>query len=304
MTTLDHLVQEIRSRALSGFRDESIPLGIATDLDAVTQTITLAAGTSRTAIEAGASIQLDYELMGVLSVPSPTALQVRRGIFNSTPTTHAAGTPVVINPHFPIIDIVTAINEDIDDLSAPGNGLYQTNVATFTFNPAITGYDLPGLTNDEVAEIIEVRTWDYGSQQAWPLLPPSQYKLERNAQPDSFPSTMSLKLYQGAYPGRPVRVQYKSPYTTPLVNPTDDVVATTGLQSTAHDIPVLGAAYRLMMFRELKRSFTEAQGEPRRAAEVPVGSSLTALRGIQAFRQSRIDAERERLNKTYKHQRR
>jgi hypothetical protein len=82
------------------------------------------------------------------------------------------------------------------------------------------------------------------------------------------------------------------------------VVATTGLQSTAHDIPVLGAAYRLMMFRELKRSFTEAQGEPRRAAEVPVGSSLTALRGIQAFRQSRIDAERERLNKTYKHQRR
>lgn len=304
MTTLDHMVNEIRSRALSGFRDEKIPGGLAGAMDAVTTSVTLPAGVTRTAIEPGASLQIDYELMEVQSVPSPSQVIVTRGVFNSVAVTHAVGAPITINPHFPIADIVAAINEDIDDLSAPGNGLYQAKVVTFTFNPATTGYDLPGLANDQVGEIIEVRTWDYGSQQSWPLLVPSKYKLERNAAPDNFPSTMSLKLYEGAYPGRPVRVQYKSRYTTPLVNPSDDVLAVTGLQATAQDIPVLGATYRLMMFRELKRSFTEAQGEPRRAAEVPVGSSLTAIRGIAQMRTDRINAERERLNQMYKQQRR
>jgi hypothetical protein len=304
MTTLDNLVTEVRSRALSGFRDERIPAGLAAPMDNITESLTLPTGGGRNSLEVGALVQVDYELMEVVSVDSATALTVLRGQFNSLAATHAAGAPVTVNPHFPMVDIVKALNEDIDDLSAPGNGLFQAQVVTFSFNPAIVGYDLPGLTSSSVTEIIEVRTWDYGSQQAWPLLEPSRWKLERNAQPASFPSTMSLKLYEGAYPGRPVRVQYKSPYTTPLVNPADDVEATTGLQSSAHDIPVLGAAYRLMMFRELKRSFTEAQGEPRRAAEVPVGSSLTALKGIQQMRNERIANERERLNKQYKRQRR
>ena len=304
MTTLDSMVQEIRSRALSGFRDEQIPGGLGADMDALTNVLPLPPGTTRMAVELGARLQVDYEEMEVLAITNPTAVTVIRGVANSTPTHHYAGSQVWVNPHFPIVDIVKAINEDIDDLSGPGNGLYQTQTITIAFNPATTGYDLTGLVNEEVSEIIEVRTWDYGSQQQWPLIPPSQYKLERNAMESVFPSGMSLKLYEGAYPGRPVRVQYKSPYTTPLVNPGDDVVATTGLQATAHDIPVLGAAYRLMMFRELKRSFSEAQAEPRRAAEVPVGSSLTALKGIQQLRLDRIANERERLNKIYKRQRR
>jgi hypothetical protein len=298
------MVAEIRSRALSGFRDEQIPGGLGADMDSLTQTLPLPPGATRMSVELGARLQVDYETMEVLAIPGPTAVTVIRGVANSAAAHHYAGAQVWINPHFPVADIVSAINEDIDDLCAPGNGLYQTQVIVFTYNPAITGYDLPGLVNEDVGEIIEVRTWDYGSQQQWPLIPPSKYKLERNASPAVFPSGLSLKLYHGAYPGRPVRVQYKAPYTTPLVNPGDDVLATTGLQAHAHDIPVLGAAYRLMMFRELKRSFSEAQGEPRRAAEVPVGSSLTALKGIQELRRDRIASERERLNRMYKRQRR
>jgi hypothetical protein len=300
MTTLDYLVNEVQSRALSGFREQRVV--IAQTVDAAATTFTLTSGIPLQSIQPGATIQADYELLMVINIPNPTTLTVARGVLNSTAAPHNAGTIVVINPHFPTVDVVRAINEDIDDLS--GQGLYQMGVATFTYNPAIMGYDLPGLISSEVIEITEVRTWDYGSKQAWPLIEPRFWKLERNASPTVFPSGMSLKLYQDAFPGRPVRVQYKAPYSTPLVNPSDDVEATTGLQAPAHDIPVLGSVYRLMMFRELKRSFTEAQGEPRRAQEVPVGSSLTALKGIQALRVDRINAERERLNRTYRRQRR
>jgi hypothetical protein len=126
------------------------------------------------------------------------------------------------------------------------------------------------------------------------------WKVERKADTAVFPSGLSLKLDEGGFPGRPIRVQYKAPFTTPLVNPTDDVLAVTGLHTQAHDIPVLGAMVRLMSSREFKRTFSESQGEPRRAQEVPVGSSLTGLKGVMVLRADRIEAERTRLEKMYR----
>jgi hypothetical protein len=301
MTTLDYLVNEVTSRALSGMREEISPLGA--DMDTNTDIVSLPPGIPRRSMEAGATLQIGYELMRINSTPTPDQLQVARAILNSVIAPHSAGDDVIVNPRFPAVDVVSAINQDIDDLSAPTNGLFNMRTTVFIYNPAIIGYDF-GIPASEILEAWEVRAADYGAQRSWPLIVPSQWKLDRGADPNVFPSGVSMKIYGGAFPGRPIRVQYKAPYDTPLIDPTDDVELTTGLQPQAHDIPVLGATYRLMQFRELKRSFTEAQGEPRRAAEVPVGSSLTAMKGIQAHRTDRIAAERERLNKTWARARR
>lgn len=301
MTTLNYLVNQVTSRALSGMREEEAEL--YQDMDDQVEIVHLPPGIPRRSMEPGATIQVDYELMRIISILDPATLSVERALLNSVATAHAAGATIVVNPRFPAVDVVSAINEDIDDLSAPTNGLFQMQTATVIFNPAVTGYDL-GVPPGQVIEAWEVRAWDYGSQQAWPLIAPTYWKLDMGADPKVFPSGVSIKIYRDAFPGRPVRIQYKAPYSTPLVDPTDDVELTTGLHSQAHDIPVLGAAYRLMQFREIKRTFTEAQGEPRRASEVPVGSSLTGLKGIQAHRTDRINAERERLNKIYKRARR
>lgn len=298
MTTLADMVITIQRRALSDLREEMNTLGAAIT-DTVTSTISLAAGQTLGSIQPGGYIQIDYEYMLVLSAQSPTAIGVARGFSDSIATTHAANTVINVNPRFPAVDIVRAINEDLDDLSAPTNGLFQMLEFSTTFIPVRQGYDLTGLTNDNVLEIWEVRAHEYGPTEKWPIIPPRMWKIQRNASTSTFPSSMSLALDQGGYPGREIRVQYKAPYTVPLVNPTDDVQAVTGLHAQAHDIPVLGAPARLMQFRELKRSFTEAQGEPRRAQEVPVGSSLTASKGLMAFRQQRIADERSRLNKMY-----
>jgi hypothetical protein len=301
MTTLDFLVNEVTSRALSGMREEESEL--VTGIDDVTETISLPPGLPRKSMEPGASIQVDYELMRIVSILDPVTLSVERAILNSVATAHAAGATITVNPRFPAVDIVRAINEDIDDLSAPTNGLFDMKTTILIYNPAIIGYDF-GVPRSQILEAWDVRAADYGAQRAWPLVPPSIWKLDLMADPRVFPSGVSFKVYGGAFPGRPIRIAYKAPYATPLINPTDDVEATTGLHSQAHDIPVLGAAYRLMQFRELKRTFTEAQGEPRRAAEVPVGASLTGLKGIQAHRTDRIAAERERLNKIFTRARR
>jgi hypothetical protein len=73
----------------------------------------------------------------------------------------------------------------------------------------------------------------------------------------------------------------------------------TGIPSSAWDIPPIGAAISLMAGREIKRSFTESQGDSRRAAEVTAGTSTTSVRALIALRQQRITAEKQRLDGFY-----
>lgn len=301
MTTLNDLVLEIQRDVLSDLREENNLLGSAIT-DTTSTTISLASGQTLGSIQPGAVIQIDWESMFVTSASSTSAITVVRGWFDSTPTTHSANAIVNVNPRFPAVSIIKAINADIDDLSSPANGLFQMKEVTLTFIPVVQGYDMTGLTSSDVMEIWEVRAHEYGPANKYPIISPSAWKLQRNADTSVFPSGISLTLDHGGFPGRPLRVQYKAPYSTPLVNQGDDVEGVTGLHSQAHDIPVLGAPARLMQFRELKRSFSEAQGEPRRAQEVPVGASLTASKGILEYRQQRIMAERARLKAMYPRQ--
>jgi hypothetical protein len=306
VTTLGDLVLETQRRALSSMREELNQLG--TSVSAGATTLSLAAGQTLGSIQAGAVIQVDYELFLVQGTPSASSIAVVPGYLDSTTAAHTAGSIITVNPRFPAVDVIKAINETIDDLSSPMNGLYQVKEVTLTYSPVVVGYDFTDsgtgtpVTSWNMLEVLEVRVHDYGPAQAWDVIPPTLYKVQRNADTSVFPSGMALELYGGGYPGRPIRVQYKAPYTTPLAATTDDVATVAGLHPQAHDIPTLGAAYRLMAWREFKRSFTEAQGEPRRAQEVPVGASLTAVKLVAQQLQNRIDAERVRLDSMYRRQ--
>lgn len=303
MTTLNDLVTELAQRAFSSMREETKQLGVA--LPANATTMALAPGQQLGSIQPGAILQVDWELFYVVSATSADAVTMMPGYFGSTSTTHAGGALVTVNPRFPAVDVIRAINQDIDELSTPSNGLFNALEVTLTYNPVLVGYDLTDVVTlepvgtDQIIDVLAVRVQEFGPEQRWPMVPLRKVKLERNADPNVFPSGMSFKMYTPGYAGQPIRVSYKAPYTTPLVNPTDDVQAVTGLHPQAHDIPVLGAACRMMEFREFKRSFVEEQPQPRTATEVPVGSSLEAMKQVYAHRQDRIDAERQRLERAW-----
>jgi hypothetical protein len=303
MTVLNDLVTEVQRRVMSSMREETDELGTA--VGATDTSLALASGQTLGSINPGGILQVDYELMLVNGAPATTAVPVQRGYLGSTATSHKAGSVLTVNPRFPAVDIVKAINEDIDDLSAPTNGLYQAQEVTLTYNPVIVGYDFTdvnsGVPVDATGfiDLLEVRVHDYGPAQRWPSIPLSRCRVQKQADMSVFPSGMALEFTGGGYAGRPIRVQYMAAFTTPLVNPSDDVLGVTGLHTQAHDIPTLGATYRLMQFREIPRSFMEAQPQARKAQEVPVGSSLTAMKGVMQHRLDRIAAERTRLNRMY-----
>lgn len=307
--SLNDLVTNVQRWVLSDLREEMNQLGAAistTPPAGTADTISLASGNTLGNIITGAVIQIDYEQMFVTGVGSTASVPVIRGYNQSPVTTHANAALISVNTRFPATDIIQALSDDIDDLSSPVNGMFQMLETTLTFIPVVQGYDLSPLTDASIIEVWELRSWEYGPANKFPPASPNQYRLQRNADKTIFPSGLSLAVDAPQYPGRPMRLQYKAPYnpvtglaTTPAAAAAVNVLTATGLQHQAQDIPVLGAAGRLMQFRELKRSFSESQGEPRRAQEVPVGSSLTASKGIMAMRDMRIKAEAARLEKMY-----
>ena len=72
-------------------------------------------------------------------------------------------------------------------------------------------------------------------------------------------------------------------------------LSTTLLQPSAYDLPPLGAAINLMAGREIKRNFTDDQGDVRRAVEVPAGAVAASANGLKQKRQLRINTEKARL---------
>ena len=110
---------------------------------------------------------------------------------------------------------------------------------------------------------------------------------------------MALVLYEAAFPGKKVNVSYKSPLTLISGVASSFNKSSTGLQSTAYDLPPLGAALALMAAAPIRREFIDAQGSSRRAEEVPPGAISGSIRDLRFRRETRVAAEAARLATMY-----
>ena len=74
------------------------------------------------------------------------------------------------------------------------------------------------------------------------------------------------------------------------------MVTTVGLSDTMIDIPPLGAVPTLLRTTESTRLQVKAQGDTRRAGEVPATSNLSAANAFNRDFLARVGQERLRLN--------
>lgn len=282
------LVQETRGHLYSGTRPEINQLAEALDATETEVDFTYAAG----GIQKGAVIWINLEAMYVFFTAGTTC-SVKRGYLGTTAAVHAIGDLIEVNPPWSDFQILRAVNAEIDSYSSPRHGLYQMKTVDLTFSAARTGYDLTSVT--DLIDVYDVRYADYGPYLSWPRV--GRWVLARNQSTADFPSGFALFIEDRNAPGRAVRVQYKARFATLATLATD--LATTGLPTTAYDIPPLGAAARLVAPREVTRSRLDAQPEPRRAEEVPPGTSRQAAGGLLALRNARLSEESARLISHY-----
>jgi hypothetical protein len=210
-----------------------------------------------------------------------------------------SGTIVRVAPRFTDAQILRAINEEINDLSSPSNGLFQVGTSELVYDSALVGYDLSQAPN--MISPIELRVENPGSFKEWTRIPSFKYRIVKGAPTgqEGFESGMALFLYDtwAGATGDRLHLSYRKGFN--LLSNLYSTKIATGIPSSAWDIPPIGAAISLMAGREIKRSFVESQGDSRRAAEVTAGTSTSSVNALRLLRQQRITAEKQRLDGFY-----
>jgi len=291
MTTGNDWIGTTRSYLMNGYAENRNKLAVAYTAGGSTLTFSY----TPDGIRAGARLSIGLNTFYVWSVENQVA-HVSGGEDGSIDANAAVGSIVRVAPRFTDDEIWKALSGDLNDLSSPSSGLFGIGTVDLTYNAIVNGYDL-GPVSDSLLSIYEVKYLTPGPQLDNPRIHTNGWRLNRNAITTQFPSGLSMQLFEPAYPGYNLRVVYRSLLTMPTTTLAN--VSSSGLLPSAQDLPPIGAAIRLMSGREIKRNFTEGQGDTRRASEVPPGAIMQSSRNLQILRQQRIAAEAARLDALY-----
>ena len=288
MATVAQIINRTQRQLLSGVVEERNK--IASAVNTATTSITLTYEIA--GIRQGSIIEIDAEQMYVWSVIESTKVATVERAFNGTvAAAHTNGSIVTVNPRFPRAQVLEAINDELADLSSPMNGLFQVKILDLSYNGSDRQINLPSIS--DVIDLIEVRNRYISSdyQQV------NRVKLLRNMPTKDFGSGMALQFDQGVRQGD-LRVSYRAPFTK-FTTESENVQMNGGYPESAEDILVVGAQIRLIAPREIKRNFTESQGDTRRADEVSAGAVSNSIVSMLRMRRDRITAEAAKLTRQY-----
>jgi len=274
MPTFNDIINEVRSN-LQGYTLRQDRLTYLANTGGI--------NTTDTSIEVGSSnnlakgiIEIDDELIWVDSFDKATSTMnvipagFGRGYQGTDAASHAQYAPVILSPTFPRQSIKRAINDTINSFFPK---LWGVSSTTFTFNASQTAYSLPA----DAQSVIYASWQTTGSSLEW--LPINRWRMDPMANVTAFATGNTINIYENIQPGRTVQVFYtKEP--TVLTDNGDDFATVTGLPSSAYDVVVLGASYKLLSFLDPGRiNLTSAEADLN-DSKIPSNAGVGASRYI------------------------
>lgn len=288
MTTTATVIDRTLRQLLSGTVEARNKLASTINSSATSVTTTYALESLR----AGQVFEIDSEMFYIWEADTASkTLTVQRGYAGTTAEAHTSGAIITASPRFPRAQVLEAINDELMDLSSPMHGLFQVKTLDYTYNGTDRMVNLTGVTSmiDLIGVSVRYLNDDYPVAR--------KVKLVRDLPTDDFASGFAIKFDQNVYPGR-LRIVYKAAYSGTTSESTD-INTTCGVQESITDIVTIGTQIRLMSPREIKRNFTESQGDTRRAEEVGPGAVTASISNMKQLRKDRITAEAARLARAY-----
>ena len=296
MTTLENMIDEVLIN-ISGY---TLQQDRATYLtEAVSSTTSTIA--SPTILKLGSTelgkgvIEIGEELMWVDSFDrianTATVSPFGRGYLGTTASTAAAGVKVTISPTFPRYVVKRAIN---DTIRALGASIFAVKQTSFTYNAAITTYELDNLN---IRNILTMHWESIGPSKEWIRVKRFDF--------DALPSistwgatAQTVTIGDIITPGRTVKVVYA---TEPAALSTNAEVFTTvtGLPESVRDVVILGAAYRLLTYLDPARASMVSPQADETDAKRPYGSSANATRQLYALYTQRLAEETKAQQQQY-----
>lgn len=292
-TTFSDIVNEV----LINLQGYTMQQDRATSLAAaITTTTTTTINVSSTTDIGKGIIEVGEELMWVETFDrvanTLTISPWGRGYLGTTPSTAATNSKVTISPTFPKYIVKRAIN---DTLRAMGASMFAVKQITFTYNPAVTTYELlDGSNNNVQAQSIIAAHWqEVGPSKEW--LPIRRIDLEPYADittwggSESQPAqTVTIRDY--ITPGRTVKLTFAA--APGVFSSESDVFTTkTGLPESCKDVVVLGAIYRLLTFLDPARASQTSPQADEIDSKRPFGAIGGVMRQIYGLYTQRLNEE-------------
>lgn len=236
-------------------------------------------------------VEIDEELIWLDSYDrissTATAAPYGRGFQATTPVAHTAGTMVTVAPTFPRSAVKRAINEAVQSVYPT---LYALDTHSFTYNAVQNTYELP----TDVQTILYVSWSTIGPTKEW--RPVKGWRQDPMANHGAFASGNSITIYDNLPAGRTIQIHYtKVPIS--FNGSADSAVFedVTGLQSSAKDVIIYGAAYRLASFLDAGRlNYSSAEAD-NADTKIQFGSGSSNARFLLALYNQRLNEEKTKL---------
>lgn len=299
-TTYNDIVNEI----LINMAGYTMQQDRATTLaSAVTTTTTTTISVTSTSDIGKGIIEVGEELMWIDAFDrvanTLTVAPWGRGYLGTTPSTAAVSSKVTISPTFPKYVVKKDIN---DTIRAMGASIFAVKQTTFTFNPAVTTYELlDGASNISAQFIIAANWQEVGPSKEW--IPVRRIKLEPFADITTWGGSaaspaQTVTIHDFITPGRTVKVTYGAAPGT-FSSDSDVFTTTTGLPESCKDVVVLGATYRLLTFLDPARATQTSPQADEIDTKRTFGSTSTIMRQIYALYTQRLNEETKAQQQQY-----
>ena len=296
MTTLQNMIDEVLINLAGYTLQQDKATYLTHDVNTTTSTIAAPTILSLGSTELGkGTIEIDEELMWIESFDrianTATVSPFGRGYLGTTAAAHTAGTKVTISPTFPRYVVKRAIN---DTIRALGANIFAVKQTSFTYNAAITTYELDNLN---IRNILTMHWESIGPSKEWIRVKRFDF--------DSLPSintwgatAQTVTIGDIITPGRTVKVVYA---TEPAALSTNSDVFTTvtGLPESVRDVVILGAAYRLLTYLDPARASMVSPQADETDAKRPYGSSGNATRQLYSLYAQRLAEETKAQQQQY-----
>ena len=240
-------------------------------------------------------VEIDEELLWIDSFDrianTATVSPYGRGYLGTTAATHAVDTKVTISPTFPRYVIKKAIN---DTIRALGSSIFAVKQTTFTYNAAITTYELE---NKNIRNILTIHWESIGPSKEWIRV--KRFDFDALPEINTWGVTsQTVTIGDTITPGRTVKVVYA---TEPeAFSSNSDVFTTvTGLPESVRDVVIIGAAYRLLTYLDPARASQVSPQADETDSKRPFGSSGNATRQLFALYTQRLAEETKAQQQQY-----
>jgi len=268
------------------------------------------------ALDKGTVIEINQELMICTDLNSVTnTITVKRGAKGTTAAAHTAGDIIKISPPFPRKNVFDAVCDQIKNLFPTLFAVDTQSMTASTGYTLLGSYSSPGTHNYVVSilgAISQYTDFATGSDSTGTVFQPVTTSLvelpnpftytddtgtERTMTYSTGPSVVHAVQFSGIASGHTAYVTFKKKFIEPTAE--SDTLATIGLEDEYVPIIMAGVTAQMMSGRDVPSATSDYISDQLAVSNFPVGSSNAVRNSLLQYQQLLINQARKYLRAKY-----